>query len=82
MSVNQVIGSTSVVTQQDLEDDVDSDGSDFEHLDDLRRTDLVGTDVVENKFNLPKPIYDEVINIGNVSGIAKIDQVLEQLYIN
>lgn len=51
LGVNQIIGSRSENVQQQIQEDQDSDGSDFEHLEDVRRTG--DNDVVENKFNLP-----------------------------
>ena len=37
--------------------------------------------MVKNKFDFPEPIYPNVINIGNVSGRTRLDQILEQLLI-
>ena len=81
LGVNQIIGSRSEIRQEQIEDDDFGSDDSFEHLEDVRRTGVPNQDDQENKFDLPKPIYDEVINIGNVSGFAKLDQVMEQLYI-
>ena len=31
------------------------------------------------KFNFPEPIFPNIVNVGNLSGVTMLEQILEQL---
>ena len=61
-------------------DEEDYDDEDYyeEDAGDQRR----GAVGKKKKFDFPAPIYNDVINIGNVGGLTRVEQVLDQLQID
>ena len=67
-------------TKQTFVDEDHDYESDYDMLEDTVQS-RRQAQVVKNKFDFPEPIYPNVINIGNVSGRTRLDQILEQLLI-
>lgn len=78
-NLNTRMGKSSV-----LDSRVGDDDSDEEYYDEdeggAERRGAVGKKA-SKKFDFPEPIYGDVINIGYVAGLSRVEQVLDQLEI-
>lgn len=72
------MGKASVLDSRVDDDDYDDEEYYEEDNGDVQRRGAVGK---KKKFDFPQPIYQDVINIGNVAGLSRVEQVLDQLQI-